>query len=499
MALTINGKSYSLSQKNGVHSSVQNGDENNREKQNSQSLLKDSNFQAVVNIAKLVARQSNENLLSPEVIAFALNVSLINRIIEGFDIDDDTIDIIEKTSHKISLVVPKDLNAIISDKIPLSAELKKLIDENKLSSFESFTDALLEFVCVNFFKNEKDSDPVSKVTDRERSSDHDDSLDVSLRPKSLEDFIGQEQVRKNLSTFIEASKARREPLDHVLFSGPPGLGKTTLAQIIAFELGVNLHTTSGPVLAKAGDLAAILTNLKAGDVLFIDEIHRLNSTVEEILYPAMEDFELDLVIGEGSTARAVKIKLAKFTLVGATTRLGLISKPLRDRFGIPVRLNLYSVDEMTNIVKRGARLFDFAISPDGASAISTRARGTPRIAGRLLRRVIDFAIVAKQKVIDADIASETMVQLGVDEKGLDDFDRRYLSLIAHNFKGGPVGIETITSALDESRDAIEDMVEPFLMQEGFLQRTSRGRVLTAEAFKHLGLEIPHGFLENSSE
>jgi Holliday junction DNA helicase RuvB len=323
----------------------------------------------------------------------------------------------------------------------------------------------------------------------------DDALEASLRPKTLADFVGQQQARENLKVFIDAAKARGEALDHVLFSGPPGLGKTTLAQIVARELGVNFRSTSGPVLAKAGDLAAILTNLEPRDVLFIDEIHRLNPAVEEILYPAMEDFELDLVIGEGPSARSVKIQLAPFTLVGATTRSGLITTPLRDRFGIPLRLNFYAADELCLIVERGARVLGFDLSKDGAREIAARARGTPRIAGRLLKRVRDFSSVhdqqsGGQKSVDAKIADAALTRLEVDERGLDGFDRRYLLLIAENFSGGPVGIETIAAALGEARDAIEEIVEPFLMQQGFVQRTPRGRVLAGAAYGHLGLKPP---------
>jgi len=322
----------------------------------------------------------------------------------------------------------------------------------------------------------------------ERSED--DTLEASLRPKRLADFVGQQQARENLSVFIEAAKARTEALDHVLFYGPPGLGKTTLAQIVARELGVNFRSTSGPVLAKAGDLAAILTNLEPRDVLFIDEIHRLNPAVEEILYPALEDYELDLVIGEGPAARSVKIQLAPFTLVGATTRSGLITTPLRDRFGIPVRLNFYTPDELLSIVERGARVLGFTLTKDGAREIAARSRGTPRIAGRLLKRVRDFASVAKHATVDAKIADAALTRLEVDARGLDAFDRRYLSLIAENFGGGPVGIETIAAALGEARDAIEEIVEPYLMQQGLVQRTPRGRVLTSGAYGHLGLPAP---------
>jgi Holliday junction DNA helicase RuvB len=318
----------------------------------------------------------------------------------------------------------------------------------------------------------------------------DDALEASLRPRKLADFVGQQQARENLSVFIEAARARGEALDHVLFSGPPGLGKTTLAQIVARELGVNFRSTSGPVLAKAGDLATILTNLEPRDVLFIDEIHRLNPAVEEILYPAMEDFELDLVIGEGPSARSVKITLAPFTLVGATTRSGLITTPLRDRFGIPIRLNFYSADELVLIVERGARLLGLDLTNDGAREIASRARGTPRIAGRLLKRVRDFASVAKHARVDAKLADSALTRLEVDGRGLDAFDRRYLRLIAESFGGGPVGIETIAAALGEPRDAIEEIVEPYLLQQGFVQRTPRGRIVTGAAFAHLGLATP---------
>jgi Holliday junction DNA helicase RuvB len=329
--------------------------------------------------------------------------------------------------------------------------------------------------------------PTRMVTPERREED---ALEASLRPKRLAEFVGQRQVRENLAVFIEAARTRNEALDHVLFSGPPGLGKTTLAQIVARELGVNFRSTSGPVLARAGDLAAILTNLEARDVLFIDEIHRLNPAVEEILYPAMEDYELDLVIGEGPSARSVKITLAPFTLVGATTRSGLITTPLRDRFGIPLRLNFYETDELQAIVERGARLLSLDLTPDGAREIAARARGTPRIAGRLLKRVRDFAAVAGDVRIDVAVADQALKRLEVDARGLDAFDRRYLALIAQSFGGGPVGIETIAAALGEARDAIEDVIEPFLLQQGFVQRTPRGRMATGAAFAHLGLEVP---------
>jgi Holliday junction DNA helicase RuvB len=317
-----------------------------------------------------------------------------------------------------------------------------------------------------------------------------DVAESSLRPLRLSEFIGQEQARKNLSVFIEAARARHEALDHVLFVGPPGLGKTTLAQILARELGVGFRATSGPVIVKAGDLAALLTNLEERDVLFIDEIHRLNPAVEEILYPAMEDFQLDLIIGAGPAARSVKIDLAKFTLVGATTRAGLLTNPLRDRFGIPVRLNFYSEAELELIVNRGARVLNIGMTPDGANEIARRARGTPRIAGRLLRRVRDFASVAGAAAIDRAVADKALAALEVDSAGLDAMDRRYLSTIAMNYGGGPVGVETLAAALSEPRDAIEDIIEPYLIQCGLLQRTPRGRLMTGRGFKHLGLAEP---------
>ncbi len=301
---------------------------------------------------------------------------------------------------------------------------------------------------------------------------------------------GQTKAKQNLRVFIEAARSRSEALDHVLFAGPPGLGKTTLAQIMARELGVNFRATSGPVIAKAGDLAALLTNLEDRDILFIDEIHRLSPAVEEILYPAMEDYQLDLIIGEGPAARSVRIDLAKFTLIGATTRTGLLTTPLRDRFGIPVRLDFYNEEELLDIVKRGSRVMKVAITEDGAREIAKRSRGTPRIAGRLLRRVRDFASVAGDRQVDALSADKALSNLDVDKRGLDMLDHNYLTCIAHNFGGGPVGIDTIAASLSESRDAIEDIVEPYLLQIGFLNRTSRGRVLTPHAFKHLGLAVP---------
>ena len=314
-----------------------------------------------------------------------------------------------------------------------------------------------------------------------------DELERTLRPQLLSDFTGQARARENLAVFIEAARKRGEALDHVLFAGPPGLGKTTLAQIVARELGVNFRSTSGPVISKAGDLAALLTNLEPRDVLFIDEIHRLSPAVEEILYPAMEDFQLDLIIGEGPGARSVRIELAPFTLVGATTRTGLLTTPLRDRFGIPVRLNFYEIGELESIVRRGARVLGISMTADGAHEIARRARGTPRVAGRLLRRVRDFAAVEGVRSIDAKAADKALQRLEVDELGLDALDHRYLRCIAVSFSGGPVGVETIAASLSEPRDAIEEIIEPYLIQQGLVNRTPRGRVLTAAAFTHIGV------------
>jgi Holliday junction DNA helicase RuvB len=319
-----------------------------------------------------------------------------------------------------------------------------------------------------------------------------DAIEATLRPQTLADFTGQRASRENLSIFIQAARARAEAMDHVLLHGPPGLGKTTLAQIVARELGVGFRATSGPVIQRAGDLAAILTNLQPRDVLFIDEIHRLQPAIEEILYPAMEDFQLDLIIGEGPAARSVRIDLAPFTLVGATTRAGLLATPLRDRFGIPLRLIFYTAEELRLIVSRNASKLALPLTPDGAAEIAARSRGTPRIAGRLLRRVRDFAMVQNSLPVDRDIANAALLRLDVDPIGLDAMDRRYLLRLAEHHGGGPVGVETLAAALAEARDTLEDVIEPYLLQEGLILRTSRGRMLAERGWRHLGLSPPAG-------
>lgn len=328
------------------------------------------------------------------------------------------------------------------------------------------------------------------VSPEQTSSD----VETHLRPQALDDFTGQRQVCENLKIFIAAARARGEALDHTLFFGPPGLGKTTLAQIVSKELGVGFRATSGPVIAKAGDLAALLTNLEPRDVLFIDEIHRLNPAIEEVLYPAMEDFQLDLIIGEGPAARSVRIDLPPFTLVGATTRSGLLTTPLRERFGIPCRMNFYTPDELELIVRRGARVLGFDVTRDGAAEVAKRSRGTPRVAGRLLRRVRDFAAVAGKSPVDSIVADAALTRLEVDQMGLDAMDRRYLSLIAENYGGGPVGVDTLAAALSEQRDTLEEVIEPYLLQQGLIQRTPRGRMLSAQGFKHIGLNPPRELL-----
>jgi len=317
-----------------------------------------------------------------------------------------------------------------------------------------------------------------------------EAYDRALRPQTLGEFVGQEQAKGNLKIFIDAARARGEALDHVLLFGPPGLGKTTLAQIVARELGVGFRATSGPILAKAGDLAAILTNLEPRDVLFIDEIHRLAPTVEEILYPAMEDHVLDLIIGEGPSARSVRIDLAPFTLVGATTRAGLLATPLRDRFGIPLRLEFYTPDELVRVITGAARKMGAPIDDEGAREIASRARGTPRVAGRLLRRVRDFATAEGATVISKLVAARALARLEIDEAGLDANDRRFLKALIENYGGGPVGMDTLAAAIAEAKDAVEDVIEPYLLQQGFIQRTPRGRMACAKAYAHLGLNEP---------
>ena len=331
---------------------------------------------------------------------------------------------------------------------------------------------------------------------RTEADEQEASAPVSLRPTSLDDFVGQRQVCENLKVFIEAAKKRGEALDHVLLFGPPGLGKTTLASIVAKELGVGFRATSAPMISKSGDLAAILTNLGRNDVLFIDEIHRLNPAIEEVLYSAMEDFQLDLIIGEGPSARSVRIDLQPFTLIGATTRSGLLTQPLRDRFGIPLRLDFYDPADLEKIIVRGAGVLNTAITPDGAREIARRSRGTPRVAGRLLKRVRDFAAFEGKKEIDVLIADRALKRLDVDNQGLDMMDRRYLTCIAQKYAGGPVGADTLSAALSEERDTIEEVIEPYLLQQGYLQRTPRGRMLTALGFKHLGLALPASITED---
>jgi Holliday junction DNA helicase RuvB len=332
------------------------------------------------------------------------------------------------------------------------------------------------------------TDP-ARITTPERTSE---DADAALRPKSLDEFVGQQAARENLRIFVNAAKSRGEALDHVLFHGPPGLGKTTLAGIVAREMGVGFRATSGPVIAKSGDLAALLTNLEDGDVLFIDEIHRLNPAVEEVLYPAMEDRALDLMIGEGPSARSVRIDLPRFTLIGATTRQGLLTTPLRDRFGIPVRLNFYTVEELEQVIRRASRLLGVGITDDGSREVARRSRGTPRIAGRLLRRVRDFAHAVSAASIDAEVADKALSRLEIDALGLDAMDRRYLTMIADLYGGGPVGVETLAAGLSEPRDTIEDVIEPYLIQLGLIARTARGRCLNGRGYTHLGLNPPPG-------
>jgi len=327
--------------------------------------------------------------------------------------------------------------------------------------------------------------------------DHKDNLDLSLRPKNLKEFIGQPQVQTNLSTFISAANSRDEAMDHTLLFGPPGLGKTTLAQIIAFELGVGFKSTSGPIINKAGDLAALLTNLQPRDVLFIDEIHRLSPTIEEILYPAMEDFQLDLMIGEGPSARSIKIDLPPFTLVGATTRSGLLTTPLRDRFGIQIRMEFYNASDLVNILLKLAEKLKVNVEKKGAYEIAKRSRGTPRVAGRLLRRVRDILSVSNEKVIDENFADRALIQLDVDKSGLDAIDRKYLNVIIEKYQGGPVGLDTLSAVLSEQKDMIEEVIEPYLLQRGLIQRSSRGRFVSSAGWRHLGLVPPNHAQEQS--
>lgn len=327
-----------------------------------------------------------------------------------------------------------------------------------------------------------DADPSEDQLEEEAS------IEIGLRPKTLDEYVGQEKIKKNLKVFIQAAKERQEPLDHVLLYGPPGLGKTTLAYIIAREMGANINSTSGPVIEKAGDLAALLTNLEEGDVLFIDELHRLNTVVEEILYPAMEDYHVNVIIGQGPSAKTIKLNIPKFTLVGATTRAGMLTFPLRDRFGIVDRLDYYSEDELKIIVNRSAAILDISIDSPGAFELARRSRGTPRIANRLLRRVRDFAQIMEDGKITKEVADRSLKSLEVDEKGLDKMDRVILLLIIEKFSGGPVGIDTIATAISEEKITIEDVYEPFLIQKGYLQRTSRGRMATILAYEHLGIK-----------